>query len=161
MTDLQQPNSHFVFQEEALYLQALNHHKMNCFHHTQDSAVAQCSDCGKGLCPECAGKYSPILCTPCFQKRKRNEIRRSILSLLLLVALFVIGFQWDFLASYGYARWASGYTLMAIWSGYILIGKFKRPNRIVIATPISSLLSLSPSEYLQPLLPAYGLCIAS
>ena len=109
---------------------------MNCFHHTQDSAVAQCSDCGKGLCPECAGKYSPILCTPCFQKRKRNEIRRSILSLLLLVALFVIGFQWDFLASYGYARWASGYTLMAIWSGYILIGKFKRPNRIVIATPI-------------------------
>ena len=109
---------------------------MNCFHHTQDSAVAQCSDCGKGLCPECAGKYSPILCTPCFQKRKRNEIRRSILSLLLLVALFVIGFQWDFLASYGHARWASGYTLMAIWSGYILIGRFKRPNRIVIATPI-------------------------
>ena len=47
---------------------------MNCFNHTQEPAVAQCSDCGKGLCSECAERYQPILCTPCFQKRKRSEI---------------------------------------------------------------------------------------
>ena len=79
---------------------------MNCFNHTQEPAVAQCSDCGKGLCPECAERYQPILCTPCFQKRKRSEIWRSIFSLLFLIALFVIGFRWNFLATkkYGWTK---------------------------------------------------------
>ena len=99
---------------------------MNCFNHTQEPAVAQCSDCGKGLCSECAERYQPILCTPCFQKRKRSEIWRSIFSLLFLIALFVIGFRWNFLATKGFEdmRWMSGYVLMAIWSGYLFAEKF-------------------------------------
>lgn len=114
---------------------------MNCFHHPQDSAVAQCSDCSKGLCAECAGKYMPILCTPCFQNRKRNEIRRSVLSLLLIIALFVIGFAWGFLGSHGHAKWMSGYLLLAIRSGYVLINRFRDPNLIVIEPLISWALS--------------------
>ena len=99
---------------------------MNCFNHTQEPAVAQCSDCGKGLCPECAERYQPILCTPCFQKRKRSEAWRSIFSLLFLIALFVIGFKWNFLATKGVEdmRWMSGYVLMAIWSGYLFVEKY-------------------------------------
>ena len=98
----------------------------NCFNHTQEPAVAQCSDCGKGLCSECAERYQPILCTPCFQKRKRSEIWRSIFSLLFLIALFVIGFKWNFLATKGVEdmRWMSGYVLMAIWSGYLFVEKY-------------------------------------
>ena len=76
---------------------------MNCFNHIDRAAVAQCSDCGKGLCPECAGKYEPILCTSCFQKRRQSEKWRSVFSLLLLAALFVIGFRWNFLATKGRA----------------------------------------------------------
>jgi hypothetical protein len=33
---------------------------MNCFNHPTQTAVAQCVDCGKGLCPECA--YIERLC---------------------------------------------------------------------------------------------------
>lgn len=108
---------------------------MNCFNHTQEPAVAQCSDCGKGLCPECAERYQPILCTPCFQKRKRSEIWRSIFSLLSLIALFVIGFRWNFLATKGFEdmRGMSGYVLMAIWSGYLFAEKFI-PYKMIAGT---------------------------
>jgi|GEM_PF-385068 len=108
---------------------------MNCFNHTQEPAVAQCSDCGKGLCSECAERYQPILCTPCFQKRKRSEIWRSIFSLLFLIALFVIGFRWNFLATKGFEdmRWMSGYVLMAIWSGYLFAEKFI-PYKMIAGT---------------------------
>ena len=96
---------------------------MNCFNHTQEPAVAQCSDCGKGLCPVCAEMYKPILCTPCFQKRRRREIRQSLFSLTFLVVLFIIGFRLNFLAREGFEnlRWQSGYVLLALPSGALLV----------------------------------------
>ena len=67
--------------------------------------------------------YEPMLCTPCFQKRKRSEIRRSLFALTFLVVLFVIGFRSNFLATEGYEnmRWASGYMLLALPSGALLV----------------------------------------
>lgn len=117
---------------------------MNCFNHTQEPAVAQCSDCGKGLCPECAARYQPILCTSCFQKRMRSEIWRSIFSLLFLFALFVIGFKLNFLATKGFEdmRWMSGYVLMAIWSGYLFAEKFI-PYKMVAGTTGSGYFTIS------------------
>ena len=108
---------------------------MNCFNHIDRAAVAQCSDCGKGLCAECTEKYEPILCTPCFQKRRQGEKWRSVCSLLLLAALFAIGFKWNFLATKGFEdmRWMSGYTLMAIWSGYLFVEKYI-PYKMVAGT---------------------------
>jgi len=108
---------------------------MNCFNHIDRAAVAQCSDCGKGLCAECTEKYEPILCTPCFQKRRQGEKWRSVCSLLLLAALFAIGFRWNFLATKGFEdmRWMSGYTLMAIWSGYLFVEKYI-PYKMVAGT---------------------------
>lgn len=122
-------------------LNTQNDDTMNCFNHPQEPAVAQCSDCGKGLCRECAEWYQPILCTPCFQKRKRSEIWQSIFSLLFLIALFVIGFRWNFLETKDFEnmRWMSGYVLMAIWSGYLFVEKFMSyiqkfiPNIMIIA----------------------------
>lgn len=108
---------------------------MNCFNHPQEPAVAQCTDCGKGLCPECAAKYRPILCTSCYQKRKRSEQWRSILGLSLLVALFVIGYRLDFMVSDPKMgmQWMSGYILMAIWAGYLFVERFI-PYKMVAGT---------------------------
>lgn len=41
---------------------------MKCYNHQERDAVATCSECGVGLCKECADKHSPILCDKCFEK---------------------------------------------------------------------------------------------
>lgn len=49
---------------------------MKCFYHEEREAVATCQRCGKGLCKECASKYTPCLCDDCFdaiQHEKRRE----------------------------------------------------------------------------------------
>ena len=38
---------------------------MNCFYHPDKVAVAQCSECNKGLCHECATKYTRPICESC------------------------------------------------------------------------------------------------
>jgi len=52
-----------------------------------------------------------------------------------LAALFAIGFKWNFLATKGFEdmRWMSGYTLMAIWSGYLFVEKYI-PYKMVAGT---------------------------
>jgi len=54
---------------------------------------------------------------------------------LFLIALFVIGFRWNFLATKGFEdmRWMSGYVLMAIWSGYLFAEKFI-PYKMIAGT---------------------------
>ena len=39
---------------------------MKCFYHEDREAAATCQRCGKGLCRECAAKYTPCLCDECF-----------------------------------------------------------------------------------------------
>lgn len=46
---------------------------MNCMNHPTEAAVAQCTDCGKGLCIQCASQFKPILCDACAQKRKKHH----------------------------------------------------------------------------------------
>lgn len=46
---------------------------MKCFNHEQRDAVAACQRCGKGLCKECASKYTPCLCESCFQALRRED----------------------------------------------------------------------------------------
>lgn len=38
---------------------------MNCYYHNDKPAVAQCVECGKGLCVECASKRRPVICDDC------------------------------------------------------------------------------------------------
>lgn len=38
---------------------------MRCFYHPDRDAVAQCVDCGRGLCHECASKWNPPTCDGC------------------------------------------------------------------------------------------------
>ena len=98
---------------------------MNCFNHIDRAAVAQCSDCGKGLCAECTEKYEPILCTPCFQKRKDKAIWDNLYFLILYTVFFYIGYKLDFMTTKRMPdmQWMSGYVLMAFWTGYVFIKK--------------------------------------
>lgn len=76
---------------------------MNCFNHTDTPAVAQCTNCGKFLCKECATKYSPILCDDCAgmvvqeqeqaeAKAEMSENNRFKLAIALLCLNFLVYF---------------------------------------------------------------------
>ena len=67
---------------------------MNCFQHPLYAAVAQCIDCGKGLCSSCASKFSLSICSDCYNRRI-NTSRSEILKELLLT--FGLGFILTFL----------------------------------------------------------------
>lgn len=73
---------------------------MNCFNHTDQPAVAQCQNCGKFLCKECATKYSPsIFCDECAsairQEQQAYEEEKEVSEqklFKLAVTFFVLNF---------------------------------------------------------------------
>ena len=71
---------------------------MNCYNHHDRPAVAQCPDCGKGLCAECAAAYSIPICNACNRKRINVDKGHIITELLLT---FGIGL----LLAIPFARW--------------------------------------------------------
>ncbi len=50
---------------------------MNCCNHTEREAVATCQTCGKGLCRECAEKYTPCMCGPCAVQTRCNQQQQA------------------------------------------------------------------------------------
>lgn len=46
---------------------------MKCFNHTEKEAVATCQKCGKGLCRECAEKYTPCMCDTCAAQIQQSK----------------------------------------------------------------------------------------
>lgn len=46
---------------------------MKCFNHPEMEAVATCQKCGKGLCRECAGKYTPCMCDTCAAQIQQDK----------------------------------------------------------------------------------------
>lgn len=63
---------------------------MNCYNHPTQIAVAQCSDCSKVLCSQCATTYSIPICNSCNKSRISNE-RSRIIKELLFTFIFGIG----------------------------------------------------------------------
>ncbi len=45
---------------------------MNCFYHEDKVAVAQCQDCGVGLCRACAERYSRPTCQRCVERAQQQ-----------------------------------------------------------------------------------------
>lgn len=74
---------------------------MNCYNHTTQPAVAQCPDCGKGLCAECTSLYSMPICTTCNNSRIAKERSRIIKELLLTFGLGVV-------LAYFFYQWTNG-----------------------------------------------------
>lgn len=68
---------------------------MNCFNHGNQTAVAQCQDCQKGLCATCSKQYALPICKYCNNYRISQEKKDIYLELfysfgigLILVYLF-------------------------------------------------------------------------
>ena len=64
---------------------------MNCFNHTEITAVASCIDCGKGLCKECSSLYQIPICNECNLKRVKNDKGNILKVYLPTIILFIIG----------------------------------------------------------------------
>lgn len=109
---------------------------MNCYNHTCEPAVAQCPDCGKGLCRACADLYRPILCPECAHRRGYNakqcalgEARWNLVRLVLLGVAYLIGYSWAFVANNSYL---SGYLLLALGCSFVLIRPGFFSERVVV-----------------------------
>ena len=64
---------------------------MNCYYHPSRPAVAQCPDCGKGLCRECASAYVKPICRDCNRQRAGHERASYIRTLVGCIVFFIIG----------------------------------------------------------------------
>ncbi len=74
---------------------------MNCFNHSELTAVGFCQDCRKGLCSKCASKYTPPICSQCNSIRKSN-VENTIYKELLVTfgfGIFVAYFLLNYLLS--------------------------------------------------------------
>lgn len=50
---------------------------MKCFNHVEREAVATCKKCGKGLCKECAEKYTPCMCDACAAQLQQDKQQQA------------------------------------------------------------------------------------
>lgn len=108
---------------------------MNCINHPTMAAVAQCADCGAGLCIECANIYKPNLCVSCFRRRKKADIINNTYRLFLYVVLFVVGYKLNFLAfgSNPDMEIATGYLLVSGLAGYVFVN-YIMPWKMIAGT---------------------------
>lgn len=81
---------------------------MNCYNHPSETAVAQCIDCGKGLCSCCAATYSIMICNSCNRQRIQNEKSRIIKELIFT---FIFGISLAYL--FGQAIFFKGESFSA------------------------------------------------
>lgn len=64
---------------------------MNCYQHIDRVAVAQCTDCGRALCQECASKISPPLCPDCARQYSHSIKSEMITNIAISVVLMIVG----------------------------------------------------------------------
>lgn len=95
---------------------------MRCYYHPHRYAVAQCPDCGKGLCKECASRYQKPICKSCNDIRGKNEIKDYSKPLFVCAAMFIIG---CFVGSgLGGEAILMGYLFTCIYGGWSIVGMF-------------------------------------
>lgn len=63
---------------------------MTCFYHSEQEPSAQCMDCGKYLCAECASKNVPCLCPDCSKTRSIDSTFGEALRIFLKSSLFFV-----------------------------------------------------------------------
>lgn len=94
---------------------------MNCFLHPNRYAVAQCVDCHKGLCQQCASKYTIPICDTCNNKRCIKERIEYTKPITICIILYIIGYHIELL---GPDRHLGAYMLMSAYAGWKFINKF-------------------------------------
>lgn len=89
---------------------------MKCFYHCGEDAVAVCVDCGKGLCYECAHRFSVPICPECNLQRIKVSRKLLIKNAIIMIVAFIIGF------SYGLGPYSNTDMGMRIFMGYLFAG---------------------------------------
>lgn len=64
---------------------------MYCYKHQNEEAVAQCSECSRALCAECARKISPPLCVDCAKNYSREVKSEMIKNIAISMVFMIIG----------------------------------------------------------------------
>ena len=95
---------------------------MNCYYHPHRPAVAQCPDCGKGLCRQCASKYKIPRCEDCNKKRGTNEAITYAKPLIICFICFIVGCLVG--KSLGDMPFIMGYIFTCIYGGWSIVGMF-------------------------------------
>lgn len=101
---------------------------MNCFYHTEQQAVTLCSQCGKGLCPSCATKFTPTLCPECYQVHCKRLLQSNINGITGFILFFIGGCIWALFICYYFGQknpevlkgLPVGKTLITMYFGYIM-----------------------------------------
>lgn len=65
---------------------------MKCYLHNERDVVATCSNCQRGLCSDCAEKFSIPQCPDCFESIYRQKKKEAKIDLLFCILL--LGFPW-------------------------------------------------------------------
>lgn len=113
-----------------------NHQKyttMNCSYHPDRPAVTQCTECGRGLCAECATKSGNSVCADCRNRKRGGSIALSLFYLVLYAVVFYLGYKWDFLfKDMDDHAFMSGYFLIAVIAGWQLCNSLFRIQGVMI-----------------------------
>lgn len=64
---------------------------MSCYKHIENHAVAQCNDCGRSLCSQCADAFDPPLCLHCAKERASSIKAELVKNIAISVVLMIIG----------------------------------------------------------------------
>lgn len=118
---------------------------MDCYKH-QKVAVAQCSECGRGLCQECADKINPPLCPTCarnYSSSIKAEMTKNIVIsvILMIIGVFVIQSPMGILLAgipYGWAllnKMTPSMFLWLSWIGWIVYFIIKLVIAYVVGIP--------------------------
>lgn len=98
---------------------------MNCYNHPLEQAVAQCPECNKSLCLECASRYAQPICAQCRKKLAKGSIRSLLWTFFVFAGVFYLGYISNF-AGLGKTenRWWNGYFLMAVVGGWSFLNLY-------------------------------------
>ena len=64
---------------------------MVCHKHYDREGIAQCNDCGRVLCAECADAFNPPLCVSCAHERAASIKGELIKNIAISVVLMIVG----------------------------------------------------------------------
>lgn len=90
---------------------------MKCFYHNDRDAVAQCTECGKFLCSECAEVWEPPHCPSCGKAKSSYNKSSAAASLIVTGIFFALG---AVLAGFSYIGY--DYSLGLKLFGILLFG---------------------------------------
>lgn len=90
---------------------------MKCYNHPEKDAIAQCGECGKGLCEECAKKWTPPICDDCVRNKIHTELDSINGELRIYMILAIVGIVFGIVGTFLSIPGEKGGFIFALISG--------------------------------------------